>query len=49
MSSMSSQALPWEKDTCTGSWNHKTGREWWFHMERDRPSNTELIDIKQLF
>ncbi|KAJ5748164.1 uncharacterized protein N7511_009860 [Penicillium nucicola] len=49
MSSMSSQALPWEKDTCTGSWNHKTGREWWFHMERDRPSNTELIDTKQLF
>lgn len=49
MSSMSSQALPWEKDTCTGSWNHKTGREWWFHMERDRPSNTELIDTKQFF
>jgi hypothetical protein len=42
-------ALPWDKDTCTGSWNHKMGRDWWFHMERDRPSNSELIDIKQLF
>lgn len=49
MSSVPSQALPWEKDTCTGSWNHKTGRDWWFHMERDRPGNSELIDVKQLF
>ena len=49
MSNGSNSALPWEKDSCTGSWNHKTGREWWFHMERDRPGNSELIDIKQLF
>ncbi|KAJ5085381.1 hypothetical protein N7532_010152 [Penicillium argentinense] len=49
MSSAPSAALPWEKDTCTGSWNHKTGRDWWFHMERDRPGNSELIDVKQLF
>lgn len=42
-------ALPWDKDTCTGSWNHKMGRDWWFHMERDRPGNSELIDVKQLF
>lgn len=49
MSNASSQALPWEKDTCTGSWNHKMGRDWWFHMERDRPGNSELIDVKQLF
>ncbi|CAG7997974.1 unnamed protein product [Penicillium salamii] len=49
MSSVSGSVLPWDKDTCTGSWNHKTGRDWWFHMERDRPSNSELIDIKQLF
>ncbi|KAJ5217690.1 uncharacterized protein N7469_011315 [Penicillium citrinum] len=49
MSSMSSSALPWEKDTCTGSWNHKMGRDWWFHMERDRPGNSELINVKQLF
>ncbi|KAJ5679095.1 hypothetical protein N7462_007339 [Penicillium macrosclerotiorum] len=48
-SNASSQALPWEKDTCTGSWNHKMGRDWWFHMERDRPGNSELIDVKQLF
>lgn len=46
---MSISALPWEKDTCTGSWNHKMGRDWWFHMERDRPGNSELIDVKQLF
>jgi hypothetical protein len=49
LSNISSYALPWEKDTCTGSWNHKMGRDWWFHMERDRPGNTELIDVKQLF
>ncbi|KAJ5084441.1 hypothetical protein NUU61_009020 [Penicillium alfredii] len=49
MSSTSSPALPWEKDTCTGSWNHKMGRDWWFHMERDRPGNSDLIDVKQLF
>ncbi|KAJ5625587.1 hypothetical protein N7510_001896 [Penicillium lagena] len=42
-------ALPWERDTCTGSWNHKMGRDWWFHMERDRPGNSDLIDTKQLF
>ncbi|KAJ5585164.1 uncharacterized protein N7459_004964 [Penicillium hispanicum] len=49
MSNASSHALPWEKDTCTGSWNHKMGRDWWFHMERDRPGNSELIDVMQLF
>ncbi|KAF7716283.1 Uncharacterized protein PECH_005040 [Penicillium ucsense] len=49
MTFTSSHALPWDKDTCTGSWNHKTGRDWWFHMERDRPGNTELISASQLF
>ncbi|KAJ5408460.1 hypothetical protein N7509_002343 [Penicillium cosmopolitanum] len=49
MSHASTSALPWEKDTCTGSWNHKMGRDWWFHMERDRPGNSELINVKQLF
>ncbi|KAJ5157425.1 uncharacterized protein N7482_008525 [Penicillium canariense] len=49
MSNASSHALPWEKDTCTGSWNHKMGRDWWFHMERDRPGNSELITAMQLF
>ncbi|RDW93277.1 uncharacterized protein DSM5745_00599 [Aspergillus mulundensis] len=49
MSSMS--APPWEKDVCTGSWNysHKSGRDWWFHMERERPVKAELYDIKRLF
>lgn len=45
----SNPALPWEKDSCTGSWNHKTGRDWWFHMERDRPGKSELINVLQLF
>lgn len=47
----SSTALPWEKDSCTGSWNysHKSGREWWFHMERDRPKVGETVDLEQLF
>ncbi|KAJ5215114.1 hypothetical protein N7468_010793 [Penicillium chermesinum] len=49
LSNLSSSALPWDKDTCTGSWNHKTGRDWWFHMERDRPGNSELINVQQLF
>lgn len=49
MSTTMGSALPWDKDTCTGSWNHKMGRDWWFHMERDRPGHSELIDVKQLF
>ncbi|KAJ5694190.1 hypothetical protein N7536_004602 [Penicillium majusculum] len=49
ISSAMGSALPWDKDTCTGTWNHKTGRDWWFHMERDRPGNSELVDVKQLF
>ncbi|EKV08240.1 hypothetical protein PDIG_59840 [Penicillium digitatum PHI26] len=49
MSSVMGSTLPWEKDTCTGTWNHKRGRDWWFHMERDRPGNSELVGIKQLF
>lgn len=49
MSFPSSHVLPWGKDTCTGSWNHKMGRDWWFHMERERPGNTELISASQLF
>lgn len=47
----SSAALPWDKDTCTGSWNysHKGGRDWWFHMERDRPKPAETTNLDQLF
>ncbi|KAL3451279.1 hypothetical protein BJX65DRAFT_238359 [Aspergillus insuetus] len=43
-------ALPWDKDVCKGSWNysHKAGRDWWFHMERERPVNFELYDVKRL-
>ncbi|KAA8644777.1 uncharacterized protein ATNIH1004_008985 [Aspergillus tanneri] len=50
MSVGSTTALPWEKDTCTGSWNysHKNGREWWFHTERERPKSVELVDITRL-
>lgn len=49
--SHSSTALPWEKDSCTGSWNysHKSGRDWWFHMERDRPKIGETVGLQQLF
>ncbi|KAL4751866.1 hypothetical protein BDW72DRAFT_82339 [Aspergillus terricola var. indicus] len=50
--SMSAMSVPpWEKDVCTGSWNysHKGGRDWWFHMERERPVKTELYDVKRLF
>ncbi|KAE8372555.1 hypothetical protein BDV26DRAFT_301827 [Aspergillus bertholletiae] len=51
MSLSSPAALPWDKDTCTGSWNysHKSGRDWWSHMERERPGNIKLINVKQLF
>lgn len=51
MSISPSTAPPWEKDACTGSWNynHKGGREWWFHMERERPIKAELYDVKRLF
>ncbi|KAL4946855.1 hypothetical protein BDV06DRAFT_1051 [Aspergillus oleicola] len=50
MSMSSAAAPPWEKDVCTGSWNysHKTGRDWWFHMERERPVRAELYDVKRL-
>ncbi|KAI9934210.1 hypothetical protein ASPWEDRAFT_26108 [Aspergillus wentii DTO 134E9] len=49
--SFSSTSLPWEKDTCNGSWNssHKSGRDWWSHIERERPANVEVIDLKWLF
>ncbi|CBF74419.1 hypothetical protein AN4237.2 [Aspergillus nidulans FGSC A4] len=50
--SMSTMSVPpWEKDVCTGSWNysHKGGRDWWFHMERERPVKAELYDVKRLF
>lgn len=42
---------PWERDTCTGSWNsrHKNGRDWWYHIERDRPGSVEIIDLQQFF
>ena len=51
VSTASSTSLPWEKDTCTGSWNysHRYGRDWWFHMERERPNPHEIIDLKRLF
>lgn len=51
MSFGSTPHLPWEKETCTGSWNygHKNGRDWWFHMERDRPNHMDVIDLKRLF
>ncbi|KAF9894771.1 hypothetical protein FE257_004392 [Aspergillus nanangensis] len=51
MSLSSPTALPWDKDACTGSWNysHKNGRDWWFHMERDRPSNAAIVDVHRLF
>ncbi|KAL4794189.1 hypothetical protein BDV19DRAFT_199759 [Aspergillus venezuelensis] len=50
MSMASSSAPPWEKDICTGSWNygHKTGRDWWFHMERERPARAGFYDVKRL-
>ncbi|KAL4736743.1 hypothetical protein BDV11DRAFT_8498 [Aspergillus similis] len=50
--SMSGMSVPpWEKDVCTGSWNysHKDGRDWWFHMERERPVKAELYEVKRLF
>lgn len=42
---------PWAKDVCTGSWNqgHKNGKDWWFHIERDRPGNVETIGPKRFF
>lgn len=51
MSMSPSAAPPWEKDVCTGSWNysHKSGRDWWFHMERERPVKAEFYDVKRLF
>ncbi|KAL4811515.1 hypothetical protein BDV18DRAFT_10550 [Aspergillus unguis] len=51
MSISPSAAPPWEKDVCTGSWNysHKSGRDWWFHMERERPVKAKLYDVKRLF
>ncbi|EAW23154.1 uncharacterized protein NFIA_018550 [Aspergillus fischeri NRRL 181] len=51
MSLSSPTGLPWDKDTCTGSWNysHKKGRDWWFHMERDRPESVGIVDAKGLF
>ena len=42
---------PWEKDVCTGAWNskHKNGKDWWYHVERDRPASLEIPDVRMLF
>ncbi|GAD94694.1 conserved predicted protein [Paecilomyces variotii No. 5] len=47
----SSNAPPWSRDSCTGHWNHShtKGKDWWFHIERDRPGAVEPIGPKQFF
>jgi hypothetical protein len=47
----SSNTPPWARDTCTGHWNHghTKGKDWWFHVERDRPAAIEIIEPKQFF
>ncbi|KAE8352444.1 hypothetical protein BDV28DRAFT_125311 [Aspergillus coremiiformis] len=51
MSFSSPTTLLWAKDTCTGAWNysHKAGRDWWSHVERERPGDVNIIDVKRLF
>ncbi|KAK2789773.1 hypothetical protein FQN52_005899 [Onygenales sp. PD_12] len=44
----------WVKETCTGSWNqgHKLGKEWWAHVERERPVvgvSADRVRLRQLF
>ncbi|OXV11700.1 hypothetical protein Egran_00539 [Elaphomyces granulatus] len=50
-SSSSSAAPLWARDVCNGSWNqgHPNGKEWWFHVERDRPGSVDIIDFSQFF
>lgn len=50
-SASSPSTLPWEKDTCIGSWNHshRHGKDWWYHVERDRSGNADLVLPKQFF
>jgi hypothetical protein len=40
---------PWGKDTCNGAWNSGHPKDWWMHFERERQSNTEVIDVKRFF
>lgn len=51
MTFSSSTLPPWARDTCNGSWNqgHKNGKDWWFHVERERQSHFEIIEAKQFF
>ncbi|OJD17726.1 hypothetical protein AJ78_02191 [Emergomyces pasteurianus Ep9510] len=43
------------REPCDGSWNrgHKSGKDWWSHVERDRPlSNSisaDIVRLEQLF
>ncbi|KAL1971230.1 hypothetical protein VTN77DRAFT_182 [Rasamsonia byssochlamydoides] len=51
MTFSSSPLPPWARDICNGSWNqaHKGGKEWWFHVERERQGSVEIIEPKQFF
>lgn len=46
-----SQVPPWGRDTCNGHWNHAhaNGRDWWMHVERERPLSMDIIETKHLF
>ena len=50
-SSSSSGTPLWARDACNGSWNqgHPKGKEWWSHMERDRPGSVDIIELSQFF
>ncbi|EER37205.1 conserved hypothetical protein [Histoplasma capsulatum var. duboisii H88] len=43
------------RETCDGSWNrrHKLGKDWWWHVERDRPltnnASADIVRLEQLF
>ncbi|OAX84589.1 hypothetical protein ACJ72_01042 [Emergomyces africanus] len=43
------------REPCDGSWNrgHKSGKDWWSHVERDRPLtngiSADIVRLEQLF
>jgi hypothetical protein len=40
----------WARDMCNGSWNqnHKLGKEWWLHVERERVGSDKRADMVRL-
>ncbi|QKX57303.1 uncharacterized protein TRUGW13939_04415 [Talaromyces rugulosus] len=40
---------PWARDTCNGAWNSGHSKDWWMHLERERQTDSDIIESKRFF